>query len=466
MKYFFYFLTFLISSISILESNNNFKVTPFFFSKYKSDGGDWNYSKHSILINGIGLSSIYHNNNLEITSDYIQLFILGKNINNDNFLDFSSDQSFPYLRNSLDAGGYWTENATMKISYNYNSFKLIIGKYDNHWGPGKRSIHISNKAPSYPKFGFQWEINKKLTLNYFHGILQSSIIDSNKSKYYKHVWENSNYESSIGSRNITIDRYIAAHRLEWKINKKLKLVANESVVYAMRGFDFHYLMALAPFLQIEDYLGDLDNIQMGSEISYTLNSNSQIYLCFYMDELTPERIFKKNNHNWFAWQIGIKFNNLIYLKDQFIIEYNWIDHRVYKHKFEMNDFYSHNQPLGFWAGPHSQEFFLEYQFNLINNTNIIFCYSNTKRGPVTEETIFNKYNEIYEVQRFDNGFEQKSILGLNLNKKSSYKNLDYSIGVELIDWENYIFGVGHPESHLNNNIKKLSFNFSILYNLN
>jgi len=80
--------------------------------------------------------------------------------------------------------------------------------------------------------------------------------------------------------------------------------------------------------------------------------------------------------------------------------------------------------------------------------------------------VFNKYNEIYEVQRFDNGFEQKSILGLNLNKKSSYKNLDYSIGVELIDWENYIFGVGHPESHLNNNIKKLSFNFSILYNLN
>ena len=464
MKYLFHFLAFFISSISILSANNNFNVAPIFFSKYKSSGGDWQSSKHSILINGIGLSSTYQNNYLEITSDYIQFFISG-DINIDEFLDFSPDQSFPYLRNSLDAGGYWTENATMKLSYNYTGFKLIIGKYDNHWGPGKRSIHISNKAPSYPQFGFQWEINKRLKLHYFHGILQSSIIDTNKSKYYKHVWEDSEYESSIGSRNITIDRYIAAHRIEWNVNEKLKLVANESVVYAMRGFDFHYLMALAPFLQIEDYLGDLDNIQMGSEISYLFNYNRQIYLCFYMDELTPERIFKKDNHNWFAWQVGLKLNNLIHLKDQLIIEYNWVDHRVYKHKFEMNDFYSHNQPLGFWAGPHSQEFFLEYKVNLKNNTDIIFYYSNTKRGPVTEEIIFNKYNEILEVQRFDNNFEQKSILSLNLNKKSNYKNLNYSTGVELIDWENHTFDIKDPGKYPTDNIKKLSFNFSILYNL-
>ena len=465
MKYLFYFFIFCIITISTLKAENNFKVAPVFFSKYKSNGGDWHFSKQSILINGFGLTSKYLNNDLEIISDYIQLFITG-NIDNDKFLYFSPEQSFPYLRSSLDADGYWTENATMKISYNYAGFKLIIGKYNNNWGPGKRSIHISNKAPSYPKFGFRWEINKKITLDYFHGILHSGIIDSSKSKYYLHVWENSEYESKIGSRNITIDRYIAAHRIEWNVNKKLKLVANESVIYGMRGFDFHYLMALAPFLQIEDYLGDLDNIQMGSEISYSFNSNRHAYLCFYMDELTPERIFKKDNHNWFAWQTGIKFNNLIYIKDQFIIEYNWVDHRVYKHKFEMNNFYSHDQPLGFWAGPHSQEFFLEYQIDFRNNTNILFYFSNTKRGPVTEEIIFNKYNEIYENQRFDSGYEQKSIVSLNLNKGSNYKKLNFSSGIEIINWKNYMFDKKDPEQQTGTNVKKLSFNFSILYNIN
>jgi len=465
MRYVFYFFIFCIITISTSKAENDFRVAPVFFSKYKSNGGDWHFSKQNILINGFGLTSSYLNNDLKITSDYIQLFITG-NIDNDRFLYFSPEQSFPYLRNSLDADGYWTENATMKISYDYTGFKLIIGKYDNNWGPGKRSIHISNKAPSYPKFGFRWEINKKMTLDYFHGILHSGIIDSSKSKYYQHVWENSEYESTIGSRNITIDRYIAAHRIEWNVNKKLKLVANESVIYAMRGFDFHYLMALAPFLQIEDYLGDLDNIQMGSEISYSFNSNRHAYLCFYMDELTPERIFKKDNHNWFAWQTGIKFNNLIYIKDQFIIEYNWVDHRVYKHKFEMNNFYSHDQPLGFWAGPHSQEFFLEYQIDFRNNTNILFYFSNTKRGPVTEEIIFNKYNEIYENQRFDSGYEQKSIVSLNLNKGSNYKKLNFSSGIEIINWKNYMFDKKDPEQQTGTNVKKLSFNFSILYNIN
>ena len=459
-----YFLLLMLSTFSSTRANNNFQVTPGFFSKYKSNGGDWNFSKRSISINGIGLTAYYQNKNLEIKSDYFQLFISG-NVRNDRFLEFSPEQSLPYLRNSLDAGGHWTENAKMKISYDYVGFKIFFGKYDNQWGPGKRSIHISNKAPSYPQFGFKWQINEKLILDYFHGILQSNIIDSSKSKYYQHVWTSSEYESSIGSRNSNVNRYIAAHRIEWNVNGKLKLVANESVVYALRGFDPHYLMAFIPFLQIEDYLGDLDNIQMGSEISYLFNPNNQIYLSFYMDELTPERIFKKNNHNWFAWQIGLKIKDLIYLSDHFNLEYNWVDHRAYKHKFEINDFYSHEQPLGFWAGPHSQEFLLEYKIKLKNDTKIIFFYSNTKRGPVTEEIIYNKYNEIYEDQRFENGFEQKSIWSFNLYKKFNYENLNYSIGLDLIDWKNYMFYMENSDPNLNNSIKKLSLNFSIFYNV-
>ena len=31
------------------------------------------------------------------------------------------------------------------------------------------------------------------------------------------------------------------------------------------------------------------------------------------------------------------------------------------HKYDINDFYNHQQPLGFWAGPHAQEFLVNYQ---------------------------------------------------------------------------------------------------------
>ena len=88
-----------------------------------------------------------------------------------------------------------------------------------------------------------------------------------------------------------------------------------------------------------------------------------------------------------------------------------------------------------------------------------------KEGPVTEEIIYNKYNEIYENQRFENGFEQKSIWSLNLYKKFNYKNLNYSIGLDLIDWENYMFYMENSDPNSNNSIKKLSLNFAIFYNV-
>ena len=124
------------------------------------------------------------------------------------------------IRIGISAGGSYTtapeNNEQASFSYldspnttSATSYHVSFGKYDNNWGPGKRSIHISNKSPSYPKFGIRLEINKKLAIDYFHGILHSGIIDSTRSKYYQHVWENSEYESKIGSRNITINRYIA-----------------------------------------------------------------------------------------------------------------------------------------------------------------------------------------------------------------------------------------------------------------
>ena len=453
-----------LSTISIILANNSFNINPIFFSEYKLGGGDWHYEDKNIFINGFGTYSTFNNKNFKIESKYLQLYLSG-NIN-DKILNFSPDQSFPYLRKSLDADGYSTEIATMKISYENDIFKMKFGKYDNFWGPGKRALHVSNKAPSYPQFGFDWRINNRLKLIYFHGILQSELTDTSQSKYYKHVWDSEDleYENNVGRRVVNINKFIAAHRIEWHVNEKIRLVANESVIYGTRGFDFHYLMALIPFLQIEDYLGDLDNIQMGAEIIYSLSTTKQIYICFYMDELTPERIFSDNNHNWFGWQFGSNMNNIFYLNDKLTIEYNWTDHRLYKHKFEINDFYTHNSPIGFWIGPHAEELFFEYQANFKNKTNLIITYSNSKRGEINKKIIHNKYHDIKN-KRFDNGFEQKSIISLNLKKKLKNRKLYYKLGLDLIDWKNYMFDPENIEPIKNDNIEKISYNFSIYYNL-
>ena len=60
---------------------------------------------------------------------------------------------------------------------------------------------------------------------------------------------------------------------------------NESVIYAFRNIDVHYLIPFAPFYPIENYLGDIDNIQMALRLDASfkmkIKKNFEIYFGFF-----------------------------------------------------------------------------------------------------------------------------------------------------------------------------------------
>ena len=94
---------------------------------------------------------------------------------------------------------------------------------------------------------------------------------------------------------------------------------------------------------------------------------------FFYGRFTPEWIFNSKNHNWFGWQFGYNMKDVILKKSELQIEYNWTDQRIYMHKYDINDFYNHQHPLGFWAGPHAQELLFNYTKNFGNEfSNFIF----------------------------------------------------------------------------------------------
>ncbi len=130
-------IIFLIS----LSFSKDIKVRPLFLYQYSSYGSDWVYEKNPITIFGAGLGASYENNNWTIKAEYIQLGFLGKL--DEDLYDFSPVQSLPYIDKSKDADGYWTEYANAKIVYSIKNINFEFGKFDRHWGPGKRALHIS-----------------------------------------------------------------------------------------------------------------------------------------------------------------------------------------------------------------------------------------------------------------------------------------------------------------------------------
>ena len=438
------FLTVITSSLFSEE----LMIKPILFSHFSSNGSDWVYESDPITTFGAGLDITYRNESISFEANYLQLGFLGRIENG--LYEFSPIKSLPYLDRSKDADGYWSEYIKAKFTYrNSESIQFNFGILDRHWGQGIRAIHISKKAPSYPQFGFDWKIKDNLTFAFFHGFLHSGIPDSSRAELY---------ENKIGQRSLNIARNISSHRIQWKPSKNLELSENETVIYAARGLDIHYLIPFAPYYPIENYLGDTDNLQMGFDLSYTIYNNHKLYVGFFMDELTPEWIFNSKNHNWFAWQIGYNKNDLIIEKSNMVIEYNWTDQRIYKHKYTINDYYSHNQPLGYWAGTHAEEILIYFSIPL-ENISFEFDYSNIKRGLVSNQDIDGNYNDTYD-ERYSNGYQSRSLNAIRISKNSRIKGLSYLIGLNQVNFKN----IGFTMINDGLNSRKFSFEFGFNYN--
>lgn len=441
---------FLILTINELFANNVI-IKPSVFTIHSSSGKDWMYQEKAINIFGFGISSYINSTNWKLTFDYLQIGLLG-NVNQ-NLFNFSPEQSFAYLDQSKDADGFWTEHIDTKFSYDYNNFIIELGKFNRHWGNGNRSLYISDKAPSYPQIGFKYKLNQKLSYFYFHGFLNSNIPDSSRSSYYK---------NNFSQRSINIPRNIAAHRIKWKPNDKFIFSFNESVIYATRSIDIYYLIPILPFYPIENYIGDTDNIQMGIDILFKIAELQKIYASFFMDEFTPEWVFKSKNHNWFGWQYGYIAKDIIFKNSEMQIEYNWTDQRIYMHKYDINDFYNHSHPLGFWAGPHAQEILFNYSTNFGDRV-LKFHFSKTQRGLNTREMVEDNYKDM-QLKRYDEGYEERTLVSIGFRTPSIIKELKCSIDLNYVNFKNAGFSISN--NHLFNgiDIEKMSIDIGIFYN--
>ena len=199
---------------------------------------------------------------------------------------------------------------------------------------------------------------------------------------------------------------------------------------------------------------------MGFDASYDITMKQKIYIAFFMDELTPEWIFNKKNHNWFAWQVGYKAKNILF-NDNISFEYNWTDQRIFKHKYKVNDYYSHGQPLGFWAGPHAKEYLFDYYLTKGEHIFSIF-YSLVKRGASTEQMVEENYNDI-QSERYENGYEKSSIIKIKIVRASKIKGLQYALGVNQVEFINAGFNPSEP-SYGGVSSNKLSAEFGMSYN--
>ena len=444
-------LLILISIFSVLVAQVRF--SPVIYMDYLSNGSDFQPSSNEIKIFGAGLKVVYETEKLNISAKFVNHRLYGSS-SQKNLHNFNSHTGFSWGQDPTKTGDSFDYDfANLDIRYKLTNSELFYGKMNPQWGAGKSKLIISDKSPSFPLFGFNWQVNNKVSMEYFHGELKSSIQDESSMSYYT---------DDAGIVKLSdISRNIAAHRFIWSPLENLSFVGTETVIYGVRGIDSHYLIPFIPFWSLQHYLGDTDNIQMSGELIYSPSNRLKLYATIFMDEWAPEKTFSEDDRNWFAYQSGLTYVELFNNSDELRLEFTWTDSRIYHHRFEVNDYYSHGYPLGFWGGPHAEEFYFSYSLEMMNvdwSLNI----SNAKRGQYTSLEI--QYdNDIDDVKRFEGVIENKLFIELEV-EKPIYEELFVNAGISYINWSNAGFDPSGGDGQELEDISKTSFSVGLNYN--
>jgi hypothetical protein len=426
-------------------------IEPVGFGIHRSTGDIWFWEDTPLTLLGYGFQA---------TTDFGEHWDLFLEVVGTQFFGhrgypnpFSPEHGFSWKVHATDEEAEFSSDYTnMKLTYTSGDFQLFAGKFGESWGPAQHSLFLSEKSPSFPHFGFDWQVNPKWRFSFFHGELFSNIIDTLHSDL-----------SITGTRRVFLDRFIAAHRVEWQPWESLTLAFSESVVYGGKSIETIYLMPFVLYFSAEHFLGDADNTQMHGDITWEPSPDLKLYAAMFMDDWEVLQTFEKPNRNHFGWQAGISKASLLKPEDKLIIEGSWTDHRIYRHRYIVNDYYNRVYPMGHWTGPHAQSLAATYAMP-VKRLWFMARYMYAKRGELTQEMLDKQYRDIYH-ERFSGETDTRHHLALTV-MANVWKKLWVELELSHVQWSHPDFNPKVPAPSNIGEIAKTSVNLGFYYNFN
>ena len=317
------------------------------------------------FINYRNFFSIYTNTSVKIIHEGISLRD-----------EFANPLVFTHDVNEFNSEDY-TETYFMFYDDNMD---LSIGKFPITEGAGYlNSLTLSEQYSYFESMHFNYRLDR-FKFSTISGFL---IADSEtRSEYMDSTITNGQFIES--DRKNRRSKYLASHRLEWRIIDNLNVGINENVIYGDRPLELGYLFPVLPVFWMEHYYGDLDNATMSFDVYYRPYKNFSLYSELFVDDETFTKSFTKYYGNKWAILAGVYNSNFLTIPHlNFRFEYSRIEPYVYTHKFHVNRYMNVDSYLGGEFGPDSEHFNFKLDYFFSNNADTYFSLG-FKRASVGE----------------------------------------------------------------------------------
>ena len=369
-------------TLLIRDGHNKLFLEPEFGASYLSGKGKSNTTKFS----GVRVSGYF-----------------GKHFGmNFSFRDFSeSGDSIDFVKEFSDRQGIINTGQSNKslsysklnynVTYKWKKGSLTVGKDDLIYGYGKGgNIILSGKAPSFPYILFNYTPWKWVHFNYFHGWLQSDVIDSLRSY---------NTGSGVGSsqRIIYRQKFIASHSIIVNPVKGLEVGIGESIVYSDK-INIGYLVPVSFFKAFDHYSSDYA-IEAGSNAQFfgLISSrnhikNTHLYAQLFIDEIRLLKIFdKKERRNQLGYTLGINKTDLLLHYLSVGVEYTHINPFVYNNLIPTQTYTSHSYYLGDWMGNNADRVFIYADYTPLPKLKLRAEFQQIRKGAAGN--LVQQYNQ-------------------------------------------------------------------------
>lgn len=265
-------------------------------------------------------------------------------------VDLADPHRYPVRFQNEDRSGqgFDFDETDAHVSYEIPHVYAVFGKTTNLWASGATgSLSLSNNSSPYT------QLRLKLTYEPFEMTwVQGSLIQDPPITYTVGT-------DSVHSEELYSEKWIAAHRYEFRVFKKLQIGVYDMVIYGNRGIDWNYLPPTTFLWSAEHYNHDRDNVLMGLDFRLTPGAGLEITANWLLDELKFSDLGSDWYGNKHGYQLGIHAVDPLGWDDSDLdAEVTLLRPYVYTHKYAINVVQHYGSNLGSPLQPNSVQYLL------------------------------------------------------------------------------------------------------------
>jgi hypothetical protein len=271
----------------------------------------------------------------------------------------------------------WSEmQGGITYSWKWGSAGLVKDRLE--WGNNYNGANIfGGNNPTFVQLRLHITPVRWFDFNYFHGWLNSMVVDSARS-----YWVNNSYGTDY--REVYHKKYIAANMFTITPFKNLNISAGNSIVYSDLGFSPAYLIPVFFYKSVDHSVNDgIDNMnsQMFFDISSRQIRNLHLYATLFVDELSIDRIFKKDEWNFLSYKAGFRLSDFPLQNLSLTTEFTYTYPLTFQHYVPTLTFESNGYNLGHYLRDNSQEWYISLGYRPLRTLNISIFFLDAVRGP-------------------------------------------------------------------------------------